>query len=201
MKKRVSKEQIPECFWANRPKFLQWLGKTILTIFDWHVCGSISEKYKNKRLVAIVAPHTSNWDGILGIAAVAGLDARITFIGKHTVFRYGLGAFLRYMGGIPVDRSKPGGIIEHAIDQIRDIEGAIIALSPEGTRSKVLEWKTGFLRIASELNADIIPVSLDFKKREILFGNAFFPSGDNERDIKQLKEYYSVFTAKNPDKY
>ena len=105
------------------------------------------------------------------------------------------------MGGIPVDRSKPGGIIEHAIDQIRDIEGAIIALSPEGTRSKVSEWKTGFLRIASELNADIIPVSLDFKKREILFGNAFLPSGDNERDIKQLKEYYSVFTAKNPEKY
>ena len=64
-----------------------------------------------------------------------------------------------------------------------------------------MEWKTGFLRIASELNADIIPVSLDFKKREILFGNAFLPSGDNERDIKQLKEYYSVFTAKNPDKY
>ena len=65
-----------------------------------------------KNLVVIVAPHTSNWDGIFGVATVAGLDARITFIGKHTVFRYGLGSFLRYMGGIPVDRSKPGGIIQ-----------------------------------------------------------------------------------------
>ena len=198
---RVSKQQIPECFWANRPILLQWLGKAILTVFDWRVCGSISEEYNNKRLVAIVAPHTSNWDGIFGVAAVAGLDARITFIGKHTVFRFGLGKFLSYMGGIPVDRSKPGGIIKNAIDQIRGIDGAIIALSPEGTRSKVKEWKTGFLRIASELNADIIPVSLDFKKREILFGNVFLQSGDNERDIKLLKEYYSVFTAKNPDKY
>jgi 1-acyl-sn-glycerol-3-phosphate acyltransferase len=198
---RVSKQQIPECFWANRPIVLQWLGKAILTVFDWRVCGSISEEYNNKRLVAIVAPHTSNWDGIFGVAAVAGLDARITFIGKHTVFRFGLGKFLSYMGGIPVDRSKPGGIIKNAIDQIRGIDGAIIALSPEGTRSKVKEWKTGFLRIASELNADIISVSLDFKKREILLGNVFLPSGDNERDIKLLKEYYSVFTAKNPDKY
>jgi 1-acyl-sn-glycerol-3-phosphate acyltransferase len=198
---RVSKQQIPECFWANRPILLQWLGKAILTVFDWRVCGSISEEYNNKRLVAIVAPHTSNWDGIFGVAAVAGLDARITFIGKHTVFRFGLGKFLSYMGGIPVDRSKPGGIIKNAIDQIRGIDGAIIALSPEGTRSKVKEWKTGFLRIASELNADIISVSLDFKKREILLGNVFLPSGDNERDIKLLKEYYSVFTAKNPDKY
>ena len=198
---RVSKQQIPKCFWANRPILLQWLGKAILTVFDWRVCGSISEEYNNKRLVAIVAPHTSNWDGIFGVAAVAGLDARITFIGKHTVFRFGLGKFLSYMGGIPVDRSKPGGIIKNAIDQIRGIDGAIIALSPEGTRSKVKEWKTGFLRIASELNADIISVSLDFKKREILLGNVFLPSGDNERDIKLLKEYYSVFTAKNPDKY
>ena len=201
MKKRVSKEQIPECFWANRPKFLQWLGKTILTIFDWHVCGSISEKYKNKRLVAIVAPHTSNWDGILGVAAVAGLDARITFIGKHTVFRYGLGSFLRYMGGIPVDRSKPGGIIQDALNQIKDLEGALIAMSPEGTRSKVKEWKTGFLRFAKELNTKIIPASIDFAKKEILLGNVFTPSGNNSQDILNLKKYYSVFTPKHPEKY
>ena len=194
----VSESQCPQSLRANRPAWLIWLGRNVLRILGWRVIGEVPNL---KKIILIGAPHTSNWDGILGVAAVAGLDARITFIGKHTVFRYGLGAFLRYMGGIPVDRSKPGGIIEHAIDQIRDIEGAIIALSPEGTRSKVLEWKTGFLRIASELNADIIPVSLDFKKREILFGNAFLPTGDNEKDIKQLKAYYSVFTAKNPHKY
>ena len=198
---RVSKQQIPECFWANRPILLQWLGKAILAVFDWRVCGSISEEYNNKRLVAIVAPHTSNWDGIFGVAAVAGLDARITFIGKHTVFRFGLGKFLSYMGGIPVDRSKPGGIIKNAIDQIRGIDGAIIALSPEGTRSKVKEWKTGFLRLAADLNADIIPMSLDFKKREILFGKVFVPTGNSEKDIQALKDYYSAFTPKRPENY
>ena len=164
--------------------------------------GSIKEEYGDENLVIVVAPHTSNWDGILGMAALAGLDARIAFFGKHTVFRYfGLGAFLRYMGGIPVDRNKPGGIIQDAINQIRGINSSLIGMSPEGTRSKVKEWKTGFLRIANELNTKIIPASLDFAKKEILLGKAFTPSGDNMKDIKDLKDYYSVFTARHPNKY
>ena len=105
------------------------------------------------------------------------------------------------MGGIPVDRSKPGGIIQDAINQIKGIEGSLIAMSPEGTRSKVKEWKTGFLRIAKEINAQIVPASLDFSKKEILLGNVFKLSGNNKKDILDLKKYYSVFTAKHPEKY
>ena len=197
----VSNKQIPKSFRANRPKLLQWLGRTVLSIFGWKVRGGIEHEYDNKKLVILIAPHTSNWDGIFGVAAVAGLDARITFIGKHTAFKYGLGAFLRYMGGIPVDRSKPGGVIQHAIDQIKGIESSLIAISPEGTRSKVKEWKTGFLRIAKEINAQIVPASLDFSKKEILLGRVFKLSGDNKKDILDLKKYYSIFTAKHPEKY
>ncbi len=156
---------------------------------------------KVKKLVVVLAPHTSNWDGILGVAAIAGLDAKITFIGKHTVFKYfALGAFMRYMGGIPVDRTKPGGIIQDAIDQIREMNGTLIGMAPEGTRSKVKEWKTGFLRIADELNTKIVPASIDFAKKEILLGKIFTPSGDNLKDISDLKKYYSVFTPKHPEK-
>ena len=197
----VSNKQIPKSFRANRPKLLQWLGRTVLSIFGWKVRGGIEHEYDNKKLVILIAPHTSNWDGIFGVAAVAGLDARITFIGKHTAFKYGLGAFLRYMGGIPVDRSKPGGVIQHAIDQIKGIESSLIAISPEGTRSKVKEWKTGFLRIAKEINAQIVPASLDFSKKEILLGKVFKLSGDNKKDILDLKKYYSVFKPKHPEKY
>ena len=199
--KSVSNKQIPASFRAYRPKALQWLGAIVLSFFGWKVNGNISDEHSGKKLVVIVAPHTSNWDGILGVAAVAGLDAKITFIGKHTVFKYGLGAFLRYMGGIPVDRSNPGGIIQDAINQIKEIDGSLIAMSPEGTRSKVKEWKTGFLRIAKELNINIVPASLDFSKKEILLGNIFIPSGNNETDILDLKNYYSIFTPKHPEKY
>tara|TARA_B100001027_G_scaffold216687_1_gene193842 strand:- start:5520 stop:6122 length:603 start_codon:yes stop_codon:yes gene_type:complete len=197
----VSTNQIPDSFRAHRPIFLQWLGRTVLSVFGWKVTGKISDEYNGKKLVVIVAPHTSNWDGIFGIATLAGLDAKITFIGKHTAFKYGLGAFLRYMGGIPVDRSKPGGIIKDALEQIKNIDGSLIAMSPEGTRSKVVEWKTGFLRIANDLKCKIIPASLDFSKKEILLGKAFTPSGNNEKDIADLKKYYSIFTAKHPEKY
>ena len=196
----VSNQQIPQSFRAHRPKVFQWLGKIMLSIFGWKVKGSIANEYSDKKLVVIVAPHTSNWDGILGFAAIAGLDVRIIFIGKHTAFQYPLGVFLRYMGGIPVDRSRPGGVIQVVIDKIKNNENALIALSPEGTRSKVVEWKTGFLRIAKELNAKIVPVSLDFSKKEILFGDVFIPSGNNKKDILDLKDYYSIFTPKHPEK-
>ena len=197
----VSNQQIPQSFRAHRPKIFQWLGKIMLSIFGWKVKGSIANEYSDKKLVVIVAPHTSNWDGILGFAAIAGLDVRIIFIGKHTAFQYPLGVFLRYIGGIPVDRSRPGGVIQVVIDKIKNNENALIALSPEGTRSKVVEWKTGFLRIAKELNAKIVPVSLDFSKKEILFGDIFTPSGNNKKDISDLKYYYSIFTPKHPEKY
>ena len=198
----VSNKQISKPFRANRPNWLQWLGRTLLSIWGWKVLGSIKEEYGDKNLVIVVAPHTSNWDGILGMAALAGLDARIAFFGKHTVFRYfGLGAFLRYMGGIPVNRSNPDGIMEDAIQKIKNVEFSLIAMAPEGTRSKVLEWKTGFLRISEAIDAKIIPVSLDFSKKEILLGNIFNLSGNNNEDLKNLKKYFSAFTPKHPENF
>tara|TARA_E500000075_G_scaffold43228_1_gene38885 strand:- start:1155 stop:1757 length:603 start_codon:yes stop_codon:yes gene_type:complete len=197
----VSNKQIPESFRANRSRFFQWLGRSVLSILGWKVTGIITNDQAKNNLVVIVAPHTSNWDGILGIAALAGLDAKITFIGKDTVFKYGLGPLLRYVGGIPVNRKNPGGIIKDAIDQLKIRKGSLIAMSPEGTRAKVKEWKTGFLRIASEIKADIVPASLDFKKKEILLGEIFKPSGDNTKDILDLKKYYSAFVPKHPEKF
>ena len=197
----VSNKQIPESFRANRSRFFQWLGRSVLSILGWKVTGIITNDQAKNNLVVIVAPHTSNWDGVLGIAALAGLDAKITFIGKDTVFKYGLGPLLRYVGGIPVNRKNPGGIIKDAIDQLKIRKGSLIAMSPEGTRAKVKEWKTGFLRIASEIKADIVPASLDFKKKEILLGEIFKPSGDNTKDILDLKQYYSAFAAKHPEKF
>ena len=197
----VSPNQIPQSFRANRPNFVQWLGRSLLSVLGWKVLGEIGEEHTNKNLVVIVAPHTSNWDGILGVAAIAGLDARISFIGKDTAFKYGLGAFLKYMGGIPIDRSNPGGVINDAIEKIKKMNGTLLGMAPEGTRSKVEAWKTGFLRIAEGIDAKIIPASIDFATKEILLGKVFVPSGDNKKDIRDLQDYYKVFTARHPEKY
>ncbi len=197
----VSPNQIPQSFRANRPNFVQWLGRSLLSFLGWKVLGKIGEEHTNKNLVVIVAPHTSNWDGILGVAAIAGLDARISFLGKDTAFKYGLGAFLKYMGGIPIDRSNPGGVINDAIEKIKKMNGTLLGVAPEGTRSKVEAWKTGFLRIAEGIDAKIIPASIDFATKEILLGKVFVPSGDNKKDIRDLQDYYKVFTARHPEKY
>ena len=197
----VSPNQIPQSFRANRPNFVQWLGRSLLSVLGWKVLGGIGEEHTNKNLVVIVAPHTSNWDGILGVAAIAGLDARISFLGKDAAFKYGLGAFLKYMGGIPIDRSNPRGVINDAIEKIKQMNGTLLGMAPEGTRSKVDAWKTGFLRIAEGIDAKIIPASIDFKTKEILLGKVFAPSGDNKKDIKDLQDYYKVFTARHPEKY
>jgi len=197
----VSPNQIPQSFRANRPNFVQWLGRSLLSFLGWKVLGEIGEEHTNKNLVVIVAPHTSNWDGILGVAAIAGLDARISFIGKDTAFKYGLGAFLKYMGGIPIDRSNPGGVINDAIEKIKKMNGTLLGVAPEGTRSKVEAWKTGFLRIAEGIDAKIIPASIDFATKEILLGKVFVPSGDNKKDIRDLQDYYKVFTPRHPEKY
>ena len=197
----VSPNQIPQSFRANRPNFVQWLGRSLLSVLGWKVLGGIGEEHTNKNLVVIVAPHTSNWDGILGVAAIAGLDARISFIGKDAAFKYGLGAFLKYMGGIPIDRSNPRGVINDAIEKIKKMNGTLLGMAPEGTRSKVEAWKTGFLRIAEGIDAKIIPASIDFKTKEILLGKVFAPSGDNKKDIRDLQDYYKVFTARHPEKY
>ena len=197
----VSPNQIPQSFRANRPNFVQWLGRSLLSVLGWKVLGEIGEEHTNKNLVVIVAPHTSNWDGILGVAAIAGLDARISFIGKDAAFKYGLGAFLKYMGGIPIDRSNPRGVINDAIDKIKKMNGTLLGMAPEGTRSKVEAWKTGFLRIAEGIDAKIIPASIDFATKEILLGKVFVPSGDNKKDISDLQDYYKVFTARHPEKY
>ena len=163
----VSPDQIPQSFRAYRPRFIKWLGRSLLSLLGWTVLGKIGEEHANKHLVVIVAPHTSNWDGILGVAAIAGLDARISFIGKDAAFKYGLGAFLKYMGGIPIDRSNPGGVINDAIEKIKRLNGTLLGMSPEGTRSKVEAWKTGFLRIAQGIDAKIIPASICFSKKAI----------------------------------
>ena len=197
----VSSDQIPNYYRANRPGFYQWLGKYFLYILGWQVNGEIAGVKDGENLVVIVAPHTSNWDGALGLATIIGLDARISFIGKHTVFRFGLGWFLKSLGGIPVNRSVPGDVVLKIVKKIKNNPGTLFAMAPEGTRSKVSEWKSGFLRIAKEIQANVLMASIDFSAKEILLGDIYIPTGDNEKDIEEIKKYYLSFAPKYPDKF
>jgi 1-acyl-sn-glycerol-3-phosphate acyltransferase len=164
------KHQVPEHLRANRSAFTRWFGKTFLRVFGWRVEGSITN---TERVLITAAPHTSNWDAVLGIAAVLGLNVRLHFLAKHSIFVPGLRWFMRWLGGI----------------------------APEGTRKKAEKWKTGFLRIAEASSCQIQMGALDFENKRIVLGDLYQPTGDNQADIHNIKQWYTQFKGKFPDQF
>lgn len=165
------------------------IGRRALAAARWRVVGEVPDLAK---AVIIVAPHTSNWDFPVGVAAMLALDLELTFLGKHTLFEGPLAPLMRGLGGIPVDRSHPGsGVVEEMAARFRAADRLLLALSPEGTRSTVDRWKTGFYRIAAAAEVPIVAVALDWGRREIRFGPVVAPSGDLERDLAVFQQFFA----------
>ncbi len=175
----------------------QWIGRVGLSLFGWKVVGSFPRVPK---VVIIVAPHTSNWDFIAGFWAYLALDLHANWFGKHTLFVWPFGALFRHFGGIPVHRES--GTARQMVDVYADAfqarERMVLALAPEGTRRKVVEWKSGFHRIALRAGVPIIPVALDYRLRRVIVGPAVQPSEDWEGDIARIKALYAGVTPRHP---
>ncbi|CAI8424912.1 MAG: 1-acyl-sn-glycerol-3-phosphate acyltransferase [Porticoccaceae bacterium UBA1117] len=199
----VSSAQIPSKYWASRPKLAQWIGRCFLGAFNWKVEGSLPPVTENQNIIIIAGPHTSNWDGVFGFAAILGLDAKITFFGKHSLFTQPLlGRFLTYMGGIPVDKKKPGsGLTDVAIKNMAQLNGSLIVISPEGTRAKTDKLKSGFLRIADAVEGKVFLAAFDFGKKRIVLDSFLDRSKDYEQDIAYVTAYYTNFEGKCPENY
>lgn len=178
--------------------FSRWLGRTILRLKDWRFEGEFPDY---PQLVVIVAPHTSNWDFIVGYAAklALGIDAR--FLGKHTLFRFPLGGLMRWLGGTPVDRSMPKGVVEQVVEWFEANDCFVLGLSPEGTRRRIAPWKTGFHRIARAAAVPILPVYLDYGRRVIGFGEPFEPTEHAEVDLRRLGLFFEGITARHPEQF
>ncbi len=174
--------------------FGRLIGRLVLAAARWSFAGTVPDVSK---AVIIVAPHTSNWDFVIGAAAMLALDIDVRFLGKHTLFKGPLGWLMRLLGGIPVDRSLPGsGVVEEMGDRLRSADRLVLALAPEGTRSRVTKWKTGFHRIALLGCVPIAPVTLDYGRREIRFGMMVMPSEDLESDIQTLQRFFALSTGR-----
>ena len=194
----VTQKQVPKHLRGRRNGLTRWFGRAVLTVFGWNVVGTIPDV---KRLLIIAAPHTSNWDFVFVMAAVLGLNLRLRWLGKHTIFKPGAVWFMRWLGGIPTNREQPEDIVQYVADLSNREEGVAIGLAPEGTRAKVSRWKTGFLRIAKLLDCPILLISLDFQGKHFIIGDLYQPTGDSEADLAAIKSYYSGFQAKYPDKF
>lgn len=189
----------PLQFRAGRPRWLQWLGRVVLRVSGWQVMGGLPED--QTRLVMAVAPHTSNWDFAVGFQVALAIDLRAYWLAKKSLFISGFRRLMYWAGGIAVDRSAPEGLIDDVATKVSQHEGVVIVITPEGTRSRVEKWKTGFLRIARELECPVMLVGFDYKRKIIDLGRQFFPSGDDQRDVAEIKDYFRQFTAKNPENF
>jgi 1-acyl-sn-glycerol-3-phosphate acyltransferase len=150
------------------------------------------------RLVIAVAPHTSNWDFVHGAAAMFALDLRLSFIGKHTLFVWPFSAFLRWMGGIPVDRSAPHGVVGEAVASFRGQPARILVIAPEGTRRKVERLKTGFLHIARGAGVPVLLVGLDYATRTVRIGPLFEVGEDIEAERAKVEAHFAAIPGRHP---
>tara|TARA_B100001758_G_scaffold242301_1_gene250362 strand:- start:573 stop:1163 length:591 start_codon:yes stop_codon:yes gene_type:complete len=193
----AKEEQTPEHLRSNRSKISQWIGRTVLKSMGWKVAGSIPNE---KRILIVAAPHTSNWDFVIGMGALLGLNAKIRWIGKHTLFKPGISWFFRWLGGIPVNRKNPASLIEDVSNMIKKDRGLMIGVAPEGTRKKINRWKTGFLRIAKTTQSKILFISIDAPSKTIKIASTLFtPTEDKENDLEFVKSYFRNFKGINPD--
>lgn len=164
------------------------IGRGLLRLTGWSIDPKIPDLPK---FVVIAAPHSSNWDFLIGIGLVFALRLDLHFIGKAQLFRGPFGPIMRGLGGLPVDRSHPQGMVEQTVAMFNARDKLIVALAPEGTRKPVTKWKSGFYRIALSAGVPIVPGYFDNRRRVVGMGPPFHPTGDAEDDIAQLRAFYA----------
>jgi 1-acyl-sn-glycerol-3-phosphate acyltransferase len=165
----------------------QWIGRSVLGLLGWRVVGEVPNR---RKFLIAVAPHTSNWDFVVGAAAMFALDLKLSFLGKHTLFVGPFASLLRWMGGIPVDRSNSHGVVGDSVRAFESVERRILAIAPEGTRSPVPRFKSGFLHIARGAGVPVLLAALDYETRCVRLGPLVEPGPDVESERERIEAYF-----------
>jgi 1-acyl-sn-glycerol-3-phosphate acyltransferase len=171
----------------------RFIGRAVLRFFGWSVVGELPDLPK---FVIAVAPHTSNWDFVMGAAAMFGLDLHLAFIGKHTLFRWPFGGFFRWMGGIPVDRASAHGLVGESVRAFRAVGARVLVITPEGTSKRVAKYKTGFLHIARGAGVPVVLAALDYGNKCVRLGPTIEPGEDVEADRERIEAYFKTVRGK-----
>ncbi len=164
----------------------------------WKMIGTIDKNIK--KCIIIVIPHTSNLDFLIALLIRGILDVEINFVGKKELFSFPFGYYFRAVGGAPLDRSGGKNNVDATAEVFEKHEIFRLALSPEGTRKKVAELKTGFYYIALKAKVPIISVAFDFNKKEVRISNPITVSGNYNEDMKLILPHFKDVKGKNPEK-
>ena len=172
-----------------------YLAKIMMRLAGWRVEGTLPDLPK---FVLIGAPHTSNWDFVLFLGVIFSLRANVRFMGKAELFRFPIGWFFRYCGGVPVDRKKSTGLVEQMVKVSNESEKFILTIAPEGTRHHVQEWKRGFYHIAKSAGIPLVIAVEDGRHKTVRIGQVFHPTEDIEADIKSIQEVFTGVVGIHP---
>lgn len=170
-------------------------------LFGWlGFSEEVSETFPQKYIIAL-APHTSNWDFIIGMLYCGAKGFRCNFLMKKEWFFWPFGILMRKLGGIPVYRNEKRGTTDIAAQQAIIMERFRLCITPEGTRKPTSQWKRGFYYIALKAELPILLYGLDYKRKLIKCTRTFIPTGDVDKDISEIKEYFKEFKGRHPEKF
>ncbi len=176
---------------------LYLIGRLILKISGIRFYGDYP--YHLNKHVIIVVPHTSNWDFVIGASIKYTERIKTNYIGKDSLFRFPLGYLFRYLGGVPVDRTKSNKLVDQIVDIYNKREKFVLALAPEGTRKKVDRLKTGFYYIAKKANVPITMVRFDYPNKRVEVAKPFYTTESKEDDFAKINEFFKDIQGKIPE--
>ncbi|QIO06613.1 1-acyl-sn-glycerol-3-phosphate acyltransferase [Acinetobacter shaoyimingii] len=187
--------QLPAQVPVRGTPFSRSIFKKLYLAQGWQFDGDFPDLPK---AVAIISPHTSNYDGLYGFLAMLGLGISVTVFGKDSLFNTPLKGLLKWMGVIPVKRDTPQGLTKQIIDVIQSKDKIWIALAPEGTRKSPEHIRSGFWHIAKGANIPIVMFALDYKNKAIHCLGVVHPTDNYEHDLEMiLRHYQGKFYPKN----
>lgn len=177
--------------------FSRWFSLMLLRLLGWRVTGDFPNV---RKAVLIVAPHTSNMDGVMTVVASFALGLKISFFVKHAAFRFPFGGLMRFFGALPVNREDSKNLVGFSAGKLREKDQLLLSVAPEGTRHETDNWKTGFYWIAHQAQVPIIFIAFDYPSREVRIVGHLTPSGDIDRDLPAIIECYRGIVPRHPAK-
>ena len=188
---------VPPSFPSRGNRFSRWVGRLGMRLMGgWQVTGQFPDLGK---AVLPVAPHTSNMDFPVGVFVKLALGLRVSFLGKHSLFRFPIKRLMIWLGGIPVRRDAAHGVVEQMTAQFQSREQLMLVVAPEGTRSKVPEFKKGFLYIAQAAEVPLVPIAFDFARRCVDICEPVWVGDDAEAALRTVKQRLAHAVGRNPD--
>lgn len=167
---------------------MRWLSYRIFRTLGWEIEGELPGLPK---YVIIGAPHTSNWDFFLFLAAMYAFDVRMSFLGKASLFRWPFGFMFEKVGGIPVDRSRAGGIVRQVKAAFDRSEHMVLVIAPEGTRRAAPAWKSGFVEIAARAEVPVVFAGVDGENKRLVISKPYFVGEDKTVFMDEVRAFFS----------